>query len=304
MRISTAISPIWRKYDLTEPEIYRALKECGFDYAAYDFCPANTDNGWTERSADAWASDMKSRLEDTGITLTSARIEGVNPFESNQSLEAIIQAVRCAGALGIGHITVPLGTFPDNSRAQYQQSNIAYLSRLLSVAGEANITLLIEHAGSHLLPHYTHYAMELEYLLGKMNYPERLKINLNTGNMCIADIQPYTDIRLLSSFIRHVDACDHFGSMPLAVHPEREALGFAPLMGYTDFDAVMQGLCEAGYTGFFNLRMNMPRVFDKHSPYYERARLPFMPQALTARLHTWSLHAAQYMLRTYNCLDA
>ncbi len=304
MRISTSISPIWRKYNLSEPEIYRALKACGFDYADYDFCPENTDNGWTIANPKLWADDMKARLADTGITLISAHVCGINPLDSTVSRRAVTQAIRCAGALGIKNIVVPLGTTPNNSRAEYTRANIAYLCELLPVAEEADVTLLLEHAGSHLLPHYTHYALELDSLLNKLNYPDRLKISLNTGNMCIADIQPYTEIKLLAPHIRHVDASDNFGSMPLAVHPEREALGFAPLMGYADFDGILQGLCEAGYDGFFNLRMNMPRVFEKNSPHYERARIPFMPQTLTARLHTWSLHAAQYMLSTYNRLDA
>ncbi len=304
MRISVSISPIWRKYDLSEQEIYRALKACGFDYASYDFCPENADNGWTSADPKHWADDMKSRLADTGITLSCAHVSGINPFDSTASRRAVLNAVRCAGALGIQNIVIPLGTTPNNSRAEYNRANIAYLCELLAIAEEADITLLLEHAGSHLLPHHTHYGMELEYLLRKMNYPERLKISMNTGNMCVADVQPYTEINLLAPYIRHVDASDNFGSMPLAVHPERETFGFAPLMGYADFDGILQGLREANYDGFFNLRMNMPRVFEKHSPHYEHARVPFMPQALTARLHTWSLHAAQYMLSTYNCLDA
>ena len=304
MRISVSISPIWRKYNLSEPEIYRALKACGFDYADYDFCPENADNGWKTAAPKVWADNMKSRLADIGITLTSAHVSGINPAESEENRAAVTQAVLCAAALGIENIVIPLGTAPNNSRAEYNRANIAYLSALLPIAEDAGVTLLLEHAGSHLLPHHTHYALELEYLLGKLNYPDRLKISLNTGHMCVADIQPYTEINILAPYIRHVDASDAFGSMPLAVHPERETLGFAPLMGYADFDAILQGLCEANYDGFFNLRMNMPRVFEKNSPHYERARIPFMPQALTERLYTWSLHAAQYMLSTYNCLDA
>ena len=56
--------------------------------------------------------------------------------------------------------------------------------------------------------------------------------------------------------------------------------------------------------GFINLRMDMPRVFEKNSPHYEKARVAFMPQELTARLLVWSRHVMEHMLRTYGCLDA
>ena len=128
MRISVSISPIWRKYNLSEPEIYRALKRCGFDYADYDFCPDNADNGWKTATPKVWADDMKSRLADIGITLTSAHVSGINPAESEENRAAVTQAVRCAAALGIENIVIPLGTTPNNSRAEYNRANIAYLS--------------------------------------------------------------------------------------------------------------------------------------------------------------------------------
>lgn len=295
MKISVSISPIWREYPLGEIEIYRALKGCGFDYADYDFCAANAQ-GWMKGDAAAWGREMGCAMENEGIKAVSAHIDGA------QDDEAVKRAVRCAGAMGIKNVVVPLRCTPNNSRREYEQSNQAYLRALLPVAADAGVTLLIENCGSWLLPHYMHHAIELNRMMEKLGMPENLKVSLNIANLTVADIRPYTDIRLLGKAIYHVDAADNFGSMPLAVHPEREQLGFAPMMGYTNYDAVVQGLCEAGYDGFFNLRMNMPRVFDKKSEYCE-TKLAMMPQTLTARLHVWSRHVAEHMLRTYGCLE-
>jgi sugar phosphate isomerase/epimerase len=122
--------------------------------------------------------------------------------------------------------------------------------------------------------------------------------------MGVAEVPPMEDIVLLGSAIRNVDASDNFGCMPLGVNPERENLGLAPMMGYIHYDEVMQGLCDVKYNGFMNLRMDMPRVFAKNSPHHEKARVAIMPQELTARLLVWSRHVMEYMLRTYDCLDA
>jgi hypothetical protein len=107
---------------------------------------------------------------------------------------------------------------------------------------------------------------------------------------------------MLGELIRNVDLSDNFGGMPLAVHPEREALGLAPMMGYIDYDRVMQGLCDINYRGDFNLRIDMPRVFPKNSPYCGETPLGIMPLEITKRLQIWSRRVAEHMLRTYGLL--
>ena len=298
MRISASITPIWREYGLTEPEIFEQLKQCGFDSVGYDFCPANQQI-WLSSKAAAWGEDMRRTLEKIGLEPAAAHIGGFNPLHDSLAVE---KAVRCAGALGVQKAVIPLGWEPDNARREYEKNNLEYLKRLLDVAGESGVTLLIEHSGSWLGAHYTHHAIELIRMLEKLSEPELLKVNLNIGNLGIAEIKPYTEICLLGDRILNVDLSDNFGGMPLAVHPEREDLGLAPMMGYIDYDRVMQGLKETAYKGGFNLRMNMPRVFPKQSPYHDDAPLRLMPPDLTRRLHRFSLHIIQHMLIAYGFL--
>ena len=296
MKISVSISPIWRRYNLSELQIWQELKNCGFDYADMDFCAENQSD-WMHGE---WAQEMCRGMQQIGITPVSARIGGFDPLEE-QGYAMIERAVRCIGAMNIKTAVIPLGWRKDNTRREFEEANKAYLRKLLTVAEEADVTLLIEACGSWLSPQYMHHAIELNRMMEKLGMPERLKVNLNIANMTAADIRPYTDIRLLGKAIYHVDAADNFGSMPLAVEPERESLGFAPMMGYTNYDAVMYGLREAGYDGYFNLRMDMQRVFEKKGCCGER--LAIMPKALTARLYTWSRHLAEHILASYDCLN-
>ena len=295
MNISTAISPIWREYGLSEAEIFLKLRGCGFERLDYDFCPSNASS-WLNASAGEWAKRMLGALESAGIRVNLAHISGFDPFTQ----EALVtRAVTCAGALGIPNAVIPLGYTRNNTRQEYEARNSAYLRRLLHTAEEFNITLLIQHSGSWLEPHYTHHAIELERMMEKLDKPPLLKVSLNVGHMGVADIKPHAEIRLLGSDIKSVDLSDNFGGMPLAVHPERENLGLAPMMGYIDYDRVMQALKDTGYSGFFNLRMDMPRAFDKQSFHHRDSPLALMPAGITGRLHAWSLHIAEHMLKTY-----
>lgn len=295
MKLSVSISPIFREYGLSELEIFALLRQCGFASVDYDFCPANQSD-WLNCGASAWGKRLKGALSGIGVSPAVAHISGFNPLCDGAPVE---QAVRCAGALGVKKVIIPLGWRENNARREYEQLNLAYLKRLLPIAAGDGVTLLIEHSGSWLGQHYTHHAIELIRLTEMLGEPENLKINLNIARLGVAEIKPYTEICLLGDRILNVDLADNFGGMPLAVHPEREELGLAPMMGYIDYDRVMQGLKEINYTGDFNLRMNMPRVFPKQSPYHESAPLRCMPLELTQRLHRWSLHIAEHMLRMY-----
>ena len=303
MKISTSISPIWRKYGMEETEIYAAIKKCGFDSVGYDFCKENA-GAWLKEEPGKWGKEMKSRLFDIGTAPVIAHVCDVNPFDGPESIAYVKQAVLCAGTLGAANVVIPLGWRADNQRREYEESNQQYIRQLLPAAEEGNTTLLIEHCGPWHNAHYMHYAIEINRMMEKLGRPEWLKANLNIGKMGVAEVPPMEDIALLGNGIRNVDASDNFGCMPLGVNAERENLGLAPMMGYIHYDEVMQGLCDANYDGFINLRMNMPRVFEKNSPYYEKARVAMMPQELTARLLVWSRHVMEHMLRTYDCLEA
>ncbi len=298
MKLSAAAGPIWREYGLNETQIFTILAECGFAYADYDFCPANL-NDWLSADPVIWGRQVRSSLSDAGIKPLLAHVSGFNPFSDERTVE---KAIICAGELGAENLVIPLAYAPDNTRREYEDCNLRYLERMLSTAEKADVVLLIEHSGSWLLPHYTHHALELNRMMERLSRPERLKINLNVGHIGIAEIKPYTEIKLLGESIRSVDLSDNFGGMPLAVRPEREELGLAPMMGYIDYDRVMQGLSDVSYDGCFNLRMNMPRVFEKASPYHSQSPLRLMPSELTKRLYIWSRHIAEHMLASYGCV--
>ena len=295
MRISASVTPIWREYGLSEAQIFEQLKQCGFDCIDYDFSLVNQE-AWAAAQPERWAGSLRQALSEAGLVPVLAHVSGLNPLSDGKQVE---QAVRCAGALGIQKAVVPLGWAKDNARRECEERNLAYLEGLLAVACEAGVTLLIEHSGSWLEAQYTHHAIELIRMMEKLGEPPLLKVNLNIGKLGVAEIKPHNEIRLLGDRISNVDLSDNFGGMPLAVHPEREELGLAPMMGYIDFDRVMQGLKETAYGGDFNLRMNMPRVFPKESPYCEDAPLRLMPPEITRRLHRWSLHIIRHMLNVY-----
>ena len=108
MKLSASISPIWRRYGLSEIEIYAAIQRCGFNYVGYDFCADNAAF-WMNRDAGVWGRDMKSQLTEVGAVPVVAHVCGVNPFDGPESIEYVKQAVLCAGALGAANVVIKCG---------------------------------------------------------------------------------------------------------------------------------------------------------------------------------------------------
>lgn len=288
MRISTSIAPIWRALGLSEAEILTALKECGFDYLCTEFeCgkPHNTE-------------ELSALYKDCGMSPVKARAISENPFAEADEIADII---RACGRMNIKKLVIPLGTAPDNTRKEYFSNNRAYLERLLPIAGENGVALMVEHAGNYQNLHHTHTGMELQSFAEFME--GRVKVNVNIANAGMADITMYPDIRVLGENVLSVDCSDNFFAMPLGVSKGREDLGLAPLMGFLDFDEVFIALKEIGYDMEFNLRMNSPRVFDKTSPYVKEPRLAVMPLPLVKRHYQWAYSVTRHMLKTYEAED-
>ena len=215
MKLSASIGRIWRAYGLEEIDIYAALRRCGFDCADYDF-DTSEKASWRDADAALWGRDLRSRMLDVGMEPVVVHISSKEPFEE---AALIAQAIRCAGSMGVKNAVIPLGFRPNNSRAEYEQLNCAYLRKLLAAAEDAGVTLLIEHCGAWHVPHYTHNSMELLHMMEKLNGPSRLRANLNIAHLGIAELQPYPEISLLGPAIANVDAADRKSTRLNSSHP-------------------------------------------------------------------------------------
>lgn len=302
MILSLGMSPIWKQYGLDETEGYKLWRACGFRYLDYEFSP-DLQWGWQEDQGPDLAAGIREKLEEVGIEPVLSHVNVENPFADEKYEQMVHSAIACAGAMGIPKLVIPLGFRPGNTRKEYEERNLAYLSRVLQTAEEAGVMLLIEHAGSFAVPHYTHHAIELSRIIEKLDHHPNLKVSLNMGKMGLADIEPYTEIHLLGDLIQSVDLSDNFGSMDLAVEPERADLGLVPMMGYLNYDELMQGLKDIDYQGIMNLKLNFPHDFSRSNP-YGPVKLPHMPLELTSALYRWAYKVAKYVLQTYDCYEA
>ena len=287
MKLSISMPSVYGVYDISLTEAYRALKSCGFQNTVIV-----EKMGETNLSAHVEAANC------AGVTPVSAHIFA-NPFESEDALAYVENAVSRAADLGISSVVIPVGTETNIEHYDYLARNEAYLRGMLEIAERKNTKLLIENSGSYQVAHYLHHARAIRLLTDRLNHP-LLGVNLNVGNLGLAEAQPYPQIRLLGRLIQGVDLSDNFGAMPLAVHPERQDFQLLPQMGFIDFDQVFEALTEIGFTGTCNVTTHLPMLGKNVYPSTGR---PKFSREMIDRLYTWAFHVMKTMLTSYGVYE-
>lgn len=292
MYLSTSVSPAWKSLGLREEEYLVSLRECGFSLLCDEISGALPAGDAFEQG-----KNRKEFLQSVGMKAVKLRLSG------RYAVEDAARAIVYCSALGADRMVLPFLFDNGWGRQEYLNQNGAYLRALTFAAKENGVTVLLEHAGGNTLPHYTHTSQELLTLLDESRAGDCFAVNINVGAIGLTDFPLYPEIRLCGDRVRGLDASDNFFGMPLAFEPERENLGFAPLMGFLDYDEVMLALKEAGYCGEFNLHLNYPRIFPKSSPYIREAKLNMLPEDLLKQFTVWARHSSEYILESYDCLD-
>jgi len=83
-----------------------------------------------------------------------------------------------------------------------------------------------------------------------------------------------------------------------------------PFQGSVSYDAVINGLLDAKFSGYFTLESYSPPIapkFCKRKPFTAKGpdfeRLATLPLEFKLRSEKFMLDVARHMLRTYNCLE-
>lgn len=290
MKLSITLPAIYREQGISLSDAYQALFCCGFRNVSITLHP--------DVSRESFQQEAQAVLT-AGMNVTSIRAEG-NPFSSAKAQNAMRSIIALAGEHQIPAVILPLGTETDIGHYEYMDRNEAYLRDMLSEAEKTDTRILFDNAGSYQIAHYAHHAREIRLLTERINH-SLLGVNLNTGNLGLSEAQPYPQIKLLGDLVQGVDISDNFGAMPLAVHPERQDMQFAPLMGSIDFDQVMQALTEIHFQGVCNLSVNLPKA--EYTRYASTGRVKYS-LSIVNRLYAWVFHIATTMLRAYDVYEA
>lgn len=282
------------------------LSECGFKYVDVNFgscifegSPLCSDN-WKE-----WAEDIKKTGERLGLTFVQAHSSD-SVYEKGEKRDYLTSMIKreleICELLGIPGMVVHALYNQGGTREDFIEKNTEFYSDLLESAKKTGVTVYTENTCTKNCP--TYYIFDgddfnaLDEALGR---PDFFGFCYDVGHAHIQGIDHYKAIMTMGDRLKAVHIHDN---------PSHADLHMQPFTGNCNFDAVMMGLIDVGFKGYFTLEaISIPapggfwgkKKFEKDGVVYDK--LYDLPMEFKLRSERLMYDIAVHMLKTYDCYE-
>lgn len=270
------------------------------------------DDRWPQ-----WIDDAGEAAASLNITFCQAHAPDGNLHATGEIFDvflgATIRSIEACSRLRIPHIVVhqqDIGGYPSR---EYRQLNLrrnrAFFAKLFPVMEQTGVAVLIENSCDRHAPtrnensrHFPSTAAELLDLAEYLDHP-LLHVCWDTGHANVQGVDQYRSLVELGDRLRAVHIADNYGDMDSHV---------APFQGTTNMDAVMHGLIDIRYQGYFTFEASNILRNGAEWPHDRRAwqfrnehvtRLMDVPVALKRQAIALLYQIGKHILTEYDCFE-
>ena len=298
-------------YAKTAAEAVRLYEGTGFRHLDYNFYrvlhPGSSFLG------ERWLDEVEEagrEAERLGFDFIQAHSPNYNPFDPKADHEAGMLAtnrsIEACGRLGIRNIVVHSGVSPEfkypRDREGFFRRNRDFYRSLLPAMEKWNVNVLVENSAEANMGE-CYFLMTGEEMRAFADYFDHplLHCNWDIGHANMRGTDQRTEILAMGGHLRGLHIQDNFGSLDEHI---------APFMGTTDMDAVMQGLLEVGYKGYFTFETdNMLLTYGRwphrrrQAPSVTERRLEAPPLVLRRKAAALLYEIGRCILSAYDCFE-
>lgn len=311
MKLATTIGE-FNAYTSTPAECVRLYEGTGFRHLDYSFY--NVIYPGSVFLGEHWMDEVKAAgkaAEQLGFDFVQAHSPNYNSEDPRANHEAgllaTIRSIEACDYLGIRNLVIHTGMsdqmrYPADRDAYFEASK-RFLEPLIPHIEKHRVNLLIENSAEENTQG-KYFFMTPEEMTDFVRYFDHPQLHVcwDTGHANMRGSNPYQDIVRLGSELRALHVQDNFGTFD--EH-------FAPFLGTLNLDALMQGLLEIKYSGYFTFEANNflaaahgwphpRREFPLTSP----ARLASPSPALKQKAVCLLYEIGKYILEQYHCFEA
>lgn len=317
MKLATTTADLERYADTPAGQV-RLFEGTGFRYLDLNlYRGVHAGSPLLDARWDAMVDDAAAAAASLGIRFCQAhapdgKLHGVGEA-FDVFLGATIRAIETCGRLGIPGIVThqqDIGGYPsrENRRLNLQR-NRDFFAKLFPVMEKTGVQVLVENSCDKHAPtrqenvrHFPSTAAELLELAEYIDHP-LLQICWDTGHANVQGVDQYQSLVELGGRLRAVHIADNYGDMDSHV---------APFQGTTNLDAVMQGLLDSGYQGYFTFESShilrnggaWPNIRREWSRNGEQVtRLMDVPLALKRQSIALLYQIGKHILTEYGCFE-
>ncbi len=316
MRLATTTADLTRSLenpaDLVEP-----FDGTGFRYldlnlyrCVYPGSPI-LDERWEQ-----WTQQVADAAETRNLRFCQAHGPDGNPFATGDAFDAFLKAtlrsIEICGKLGIPAVVMhskDIGGYPSRDyREQNLKRNREFFAQLFPTLEKTGVQVLVENSCDRHAPtkensrHFPSTAAELLELADYLDHP-LIHVCWDTGHANVQGVDQYRSIVELGPRLRGLHINDNYGDMDSHV---------APFQGTTNLDAVMQGLVDSRYDGYFTFEASNILRNGAVWPNFRRewhlqgekvTRLMDVPLDLKRQAVALLYQIGRHMLTEYACFE-
>ena len=297
MKLATTTGDFYQ-FTKSNTESLRLIREAGFHYADMNFNNDYADaSGVFGADYEAYFDKLGAAAADIGITLVQAHAPLGKPLEDGGVLQqATLRCIEACGAWKIPNLVVHSGYSRGLTKQETFEQNKAFFLPLLEKAEACGVNILVENFNKMKYPdlYWIDNATDLLALIEYMDHPLFHAV-WDVGH---ANMQPMPQdeaLRLLGSHVRALHIQDNL---------EEKDLHAAPFTGTLNLDAVMHGLQDIGYDGYFTFEVRSSFLpGSKRRPYPGDTRLLEPPMALHCAFEAYLYQLGKAVLEAYDCYE-
>lgn len=298
MKLATTTGDFWG-YTHSQKDSMKYIREAGFRYMDYNFGGdySNRSGVYSEQYL-AHFEEITQQAEALGAKLVQAHAPMGKPLAEDNA-DFIADNIRCVeacGAWGIPNLVIHSGYTPGLTVQETYARNKEFYAPILECAEKYNVNILVENFNKmHVEGLY--WIDNAPDLLGMVEYVNHPLFHAvwDVGHANMQEMPQDEALRLMGSHIRALHIQDNMGDKDSHL---------TPFLGTLSLDAVMNGLLDIGYNGYFTFEVGgiyLPAA--KRRPFERDTRLASAPITLRLAMERYLYDLGKCVLEAYDCFE-
>lgn len=297
MKLATTTGD-YSAYNLSQAEALKHIRNAGFGYADYNFgSDYSRRDGVYSESFENYFDSISEACEKIGIKLVQAHSPMGTPLADDGTFLAdTLRCVDACGAWEIPNLVVHSGYLPGLSPEETYKRNKTFFMPLLERAEKYGLNILVENFNKMHVDglYWIDNAPDLLSMIECVNHPLFHAV-WDVGHANMQEMPQDEALRMLGSHIRALHIQDNMGNSDSHL---------TPFLGTLNLDAVMNGLLDIGYCGYFTFEVGgVYTPAAKRRQYDRDRRLAGAPLSLRCAYERYLYELGRCVLDAYGCFE-
>jgi len=245
MKLATTTAD-FASYTSSQTEAMEYIRQAGFKYVDYNFgTDYNCKTGIFGNDPEKHIEAVLKKADELGVKLIQSHSQMGRPLadEDGSFLRDTAKCVEACGKMGIPNVVVHSGYLRNISKEECFERNKRFFMPLVELGEKYNVDILVENFNKMVYDdvYWIDNAPDLLAMVEYVGHP-RFQAVWDVGHANMQEMPQDEALRLLGKHVRALHVQDNMGDADAHI---------APFFGTTNLDALMHGLLDIGYDGYF-----------------------------------------------------